>query len=237
METLWLVIGTIVMIGGAIIFAFMTINAPRGSRHFFVIMALVALVAFIAYLSMATGRGVFVAGGQEFYQARYIDWLFTTPLLVLVLCLLALPNPRQRIGLIAGLIVLDVFMILVGWWAGATVSGWKYVLWFIALIALIALLYSIMTRLYAASADRPQSVRRILRTLSVYVVIVWSLYPVVWLIGTEGIGAVSLTWEVFLFLVLDILAKIGFGFLLLTNRQALSDIGAAGAQAGPGRVS
>lgn len=41
--------------------------------------------------------------------------------------------------------------------------------------------------------------------------------------------------EVFLFLVLDLLAKIGFGFLLLTNRQAIADA-AGGGQPQPGRV-
>jgi bacteriorhodopsin len=34
---------------------------------------------------------------------------------------------------------------------------------------------------------------------------------------------------VFLFLVLDVLAKIGLGFLLLTNREALSQAGGGGA--------
>jgi bacteriorhodopsin len=67
-------------------------------------------------------------------------------------------------------------------------------------------------------------------------VILWSLYPVVWVIGTEGVGAVGVSTEVFLFLVLDLLAKVGFGFLLLTNRQALSDVASGAAGARPSRV-
>jgi bacteriorhodopsin len=59
---------------------------------------------------------------------------------------------------------------------------------------------------------------------------------VVWVIGTEGVGAVGVSAEVFLFLVLDLLAKVGFGFLLLTNRQALSDIAGGAARAQPSRV-
>jgi bacteriorhodopsin len=38
----------------------------------------------------------------------------------------------------------------------------------------------------------------------------------------------SSTVEVFLFLTLDILAKIGFGFLLLTNREALGQAAGGG---------
>ena len=44
-----------------------------------------------------------------------------------------------------------------------------------------------------------------------------------WLLGTEGFNAVGSTLEAFLFLILDFFAKIGFGFLLLTNRQALGE--------------
>jgi bacteriorhodopsin len=50
----------------------------------------------------------------------------------------------------------------------------------------------------------------------------------VWLLGTEGFAVASSTVEVFLFLILDILAKIGFGFLLLANREALSQAGGGG---------
>lgn len=44
-----------------------------------------------------------------------------------------------------------------------------------------------------------------------------------WLLGTEGFNAVGSTLEAFLFLILDFFAKIGVGFLLLTNRQALGE--------------
>ncbi len=238
MITLWLVIGTVVMLAATLYFIFLGFtSAPQGSRHFYFITALITLIAFVAYLSMSTGQGVIEASGEApLYQARYIDWLFTTPLLLLDLALLALAAPRRRINLIAALIGLDVLMILIGWWAGATASGAKYVLWFISLAAMVALLYLILTQLFTVSTERPDSVRYIFRTLSIYTVVLWALYPVVWLLGAEGIGTFGLGWEVFLFLVLDILSKVGFGFLLLTNRPALEAIGSGGAQARPSRV-
>jgi bacteriorhodopsin len=67
-------------------------------------------------------------------------------------------------------------------------------------------------------------------------VVLWSLYPIVWLLGTEGFGAVGTGTEVFLFLILDFLAKIAFGILLLTNRQALTEATGGGAAAQPSRV-
>ena len=62
-----------------------------------------------------------------------------------------------------------------------------------------------------------------MRNLALLAIVLWSLYPVVWLLGTEGFNAVGSTLEAFLFLILDFFAKIGFGVLLLTNRQALGE--------------
>ncbi len=72
--------------------------------------------------------------------------------------------------------------------------------------------------------------------MALLTIVLWSLYPIVWLLGTEGFAVASSTVEVFLFLILDILAKIGFGFLLLTNREALSQAGGGGGAAQASRV-
>jgi bacteriorhodopsin len=164
--------------------------------------------------------------------------VFTTPLLLLDLALLALADWRRNVALIGSLIGLDLFMILTGLWAGATVNPvGRGLLFLISTASMIVLLYLVVTRLFSAAAGQSQAVQQVFRTLAVLTVILWSLYPVVWLIGTEGVGAVGVSAEVFLFLVLDLLAKVGFGFLLLTNRQALSDIsGGAAATARPSRV-
>jgi bacteriorhodopsin len=70
---------------------------------------------------------------------------------------------------------------------------------------------------------RGGAIQSTFRTLALLAIVLWSLNPVVWLLGTEGFNAVGSTLEVFLFLILDFFAKIGSGFLLLTNRQALGE--------------
>jgi bacteriorhodopsin len=59
------------------------------------------------------------------------------------------------------------------------------------------------------------------------------------MLGTEGFRAVGQGGEIFLFLVLDLLTKVGFGFLLLSNRQAISEAssGGGGRSVWPSRVS
>merc|ERR1712010_350437 len=43
----------------------------------------VCLIASLAYLTMATGHGYYTrCDGRQFYFARYIDWVLTTPLML-----------------------------------------------------------------------------------------------------------------------------------------------------------
>lgn len=237
MITTLLWIGTIGMLLGTVAFVGLGLRAPAGSRYFYVITALITLIAFLSYLAMATGAGQTIVGDRVFYYARYIDWVFTTPLLLLDLALLALARPGRNIGLIGGIIVLDIVMILLGLWAGATAGGGRYILWFLSTVAMVALLYIVVTRLFAAAESQTPAVQSVFKTLAVLTVVLWSLYPVVWLVGAEGFNAIGQTGEVAGFLVLDLLAKVGFGFLLLTNRQALSDIAGAQRQSASARVS
>ena len=76
-------------------------------------------------------------------------------------------------------------------------------------------------RLSVKTASHGGAIQSTFCTLALLAIVLWSLYPVVWLLGTEGFNAVGSTLEAFLFLILDFFAKIGFGFLLLTNRQTL----------------
>ena len=59
------------------------------------------------------------------------------------------------------------------------------------------------------------------------IVVVWLVYPAWWLIGSEGLAIVGLPIETAGFMVLDLTAKIGFGFLLLSSRQVLDDVSSA----------
>jgi bacteriorhodopsin len=153
------------------------------------------------------------------------------------LALLALADPRRNIGTIATLVVLDVLMILTGLLAGSTESGAGRGFWFIvSTILFVAPIFLLVTQLFAAARNASGSAQGPFNTLAYLTVVLWSLYPIVWLLGTEGFGAIGTGSEVFLFLMLDFLAKIAFGILLLTNRQALVEATGGGAAARPSRV-
>jgi bacteriorhodopsin len=159
-------------------------------------------------------------------------------LLLLDLALLALANPGRNTGLIAGLIGLDVVMILTGLVSGSSTSAFVATVFFIiSTAALVAVLYLLYTRLFTAARAQSSNVAGIFSTLAILTIVLWSLYPVVFLLGTEGFRAIGQGGEIFLYLILDLLAKVGFGFLLLSNRQAIGEASGGGQSARPSRVS
>ncbi len=227
MTSIWLWIGTVGMALGAAYFATLIPRANEKSRHFYFITFAIALTATIAYLTMATGKGQQLIGNDSgggyrvFYYARYIDWTITTPLLLLDLALLGLTRPLRQLGLIITLIVLDLIMIEFGLIGGAAQGVGKYVWWAVATVAMIALLYLLVTRVLPQARAQGQAVGNLYSTISTLTIVLWSIYPIVFFLGTEGLAIVGIDWEVLLYMVLDLSAKIGFGFLLLSNRRAL----------------
>ena len=224
--------GTALMTLGTLYFVWLGKDADESYREFFIITIFITAIAAANYLSMSLGFGVtevtvagnpFVEGTQtlDVFWARYSDWLFTTPLLLLDLALLA----RADFDTIATLVGLDVFMILTG--LAGTLSGvWinRIVWWAVSTGALLALLYILVGSLTQKSKEMSGDAASLFSTLRNIVIVLWLAYPVVWLVGTEGFGFIGLGAETAVFAVLDVSAKVGFGLVLLRSRNVLEEV-------------
>ncbi|MFC7044121.1 bacteriorhodopsin [Halobacteriaceae archaeon GCM10025711] len=225
-ESIWLWLGTAGMSLGTLYF----IARGRSVRDvdqqlFFILTIFITSIAAAAYFAMATGFGlteVTVAGQTlDIYWGRYADWLFTTPLLLLDLALLAGANRNTIITLVG----LDVFMIGTGTLGALEPTpAFRIAWWGISSGALLVLLYVLVGELSSTARARPGDVGQLFTTLRNLTIVVWTLYPVVWILGTEGtLGILPLYWETAAFMVLDLTAKVGFGFLLLRSRSVLEE--------------
>ncbi|MFB6157282.1 MAG: bacteriorhodopsin [Haloferacaceae archaeon] len=205
----------------------------RRARRFHAVMALVPGVAFASYLAMLFGFGVAEVtvqgrGSVDVYWARYADWLFTTPLLLVILGLLAGADGETLFGAVA----VDAFMIVTG--LAATLSRartYRFVWWGISVFAFLLVAYFLVVTLDDRARRRgPETVRtfRLLRNLTLGL---WAAYPVWWLLGGNGAGLVGPGAEALGFAVLDVLAKVGFGILLLHSDAVLEDASAPDAGA------
>jgi len=234
-ETLWLGIGTIFMLLGTFYFLVKGWGVTnKEAREYYAITILVPGIATAAYLSMFFGIGlteveVVGRGTLDIYYARYADWLFTTPLLLLDLALLANVD-RVTIGTLIGV---DAFMIVTGL-VGALSDTMlaRYVWWLISTIAMIIVLYFLATSLRSAAKARSEDVQSTFNTLTALTLVLWTAYPILWIIGTEGAGVVGLGVETLAFMVLDVSAKVGFGLILLRSRAIMGDTEAPEPSAG-----
>jgi bacteriorhodopsin len=226
-EAVWLALGTALMLLGTIYFVARGwgVTDPK-QQEYYVITTMITGIATAAYLSMFFGFGlteVELASGRvlDIYWARYADWLFTTPLLLLDLALLANASRIET----AGLIILDGFMIVTGLVGALTKQmTFRYVWWFISTVAMILVLYFLYSVLTERVQKMDEDVQGTFTTLRNLVLVLWTLYPILWIVGTEGAGIVSLYVETLGFMVLDVLAKVGFGFVLLRSRAILGDV-------------
>ena len=228
-EGIWLALGTVLMMLGMVYFLAQGwgVEDPR-RKEFYIITTLIPGIAAASYLSMFFGFGlteVPLETGRvvDVYWARYADWLFTTPLLLLDIGLLAGASNRD----IGALVGLDAFMIVTG--LAATLMKVviaRYAFWTISTIAMLLLLYFLFAVFTEAASDLDEDAKGTFNVLRNLILVAWTLYPILWLIGTEGVGVVNLYVETLLFMILDVTAKVGFGFILLRSR-AITDEGSA----------
>jgi bacteriorhodopsin len=206
-------------------------------KKFYIVTTMIASIAFVNYLAMATGFGLIelTIDGETraIYWARYTDWLLTTPLLLYDLSLLAGVD-RNTISTLVGL---DVLMIGTGAIATLTVTPLmddvvanRLLWWGVSTGFLLVLLYFLFSAFTEKLKELPESTRSTFSTLRLMILVLWLVYPVWWLVGTEGLATLpgpedGLYVETAGFMVLDLTAKIIFGAILLRSHDVLDSAG------------
>lgn len=209
-------------------------------KRFYIVTTFIAAIAFTNYLAMATGFGRLPIEVIEtlvgdlpssvpdvIYWPRYTDWVLTTPLLLYDIALLAGAD-RNTIGTLIGL---DVLMILTGAvatlsfgsTAGLSVEAIRIIWWAVSCGFLLALLYVMFSALTDRANDLSADTRSTFELLRNMIAVLWLVYPVWWIVGSEGLGLVGLGVETAGFAVLDVTAKVIFGIILLRSHDVLDD--------------
>ncbi len=81
---------------------------------------------------------------------------------------------------------------------------------------------------YRKEAERkhPKSKKVFRKLLAVHLVL-WTAYPIVWLLGNTGFNIINQGFETMFYTLLDITSKVGFGFLSLNSMHNLEQAGEA----------
>jgi len=206
----------------------LALRVEKRARVFHWLSAAVLTIAMVSYLAMATHSGfTFVhihhqaRGGQvhflrAVYWARYLDWLLTTPLLLVSLGVLAGLSPADT--LLA--VLADIFMIVTGAISALKPSAWngqaraKWAWYAVSCVAFLVVWITLFMGARKAASLRPRKTKGLFWLLAAMTFILWTAYPVVFAL-TEGANKISVNAEIICYGVLDVTSKLGFTYILL----------------------
>jgi len=205
------------------------LRKPIHERHFHYISIALLFTACIAYFTMGSNLGYApvaveyvrsspkVAGlNREVFYARYIDWVVTTPLLLMDILLTAgLPW-----NTILFTIFLDLVMIITGLIGALVVSRYKWGFFTVGCLAMFFVFYNIVwvgrRNANALGAD----VGKLYLAISGLTLLLWTVYPIIWGLA-EGGNVISSDSEAVAYGILDFLAKPVFTAILLAGHSKL----------------
>ncbi|KAI1452015.1 bacteriorhodopsin [Annulohypoxylon moriforme] len=212
-----------------LIFMGLSFRRPQGDRVFHYITAGITSVACIAYFAMGSNLGqvpisaefvrpssrlVRSAGSREIFYARYIDWVITTPLLLLDLLLTAgVPTPTILATLLA-----DEIMIATGLIGALTRTTYKWGFWTFGMIALFFIAYELLFDARRHAQRLGGDANKTFLMCGVFLLFIWFLYPIAWGLS-EGGNVIHPDGEAVFYGILDILAKPIFGLLLIWGHR------------------
>lgn len=200
------------LLGGALFFFLERRNVPRRWHANVTLAGIICLIAGINYYYM---QGMYLNTGISPTRFRYVDWLFTVPLMCTQFYLLLRPAGARPASLWR-LALSGVWMICFGYF-GETRNAYWSILWgSVSTLGYLVVLYEVWFGPLAKLADRSadEDVVRAFTYLGYFVLIGWAVYP---------LGYMTIPFNVFEALHLnrnlvynfgDVVNKVGFGLVV-----------------------
>ena len=175
------------------------------------VSGLITGIAFIHYMYM---RDIWVQNGDAPTQYRYIEWLITMPLQMVVFYLILGAVRKVSSGIFWRLLIGSLVMVIGGYLGEAEI--WPKMLGFVIWIAgWIYVLYEIFSGEAGRSAAKSgsKSFATAFSALRMIVTIGWAVYPLGYVFGTVtgGVDANSLN---VIYNLIDFINKIAFGLVI-----------------------
>lgn len=209
------------------IFMGLSFRKARSQRLFHYITAAITLVASIAYFSMGSNLGWTaiqvefprsdpeVAGlMRQIFYVRYIDWVVTTPLLLLDLLLTCgLPTPT-----IVYTILMNEIMVITGLVGALVKSRYKWGYFTFGCLAFLFVAYTVVFEGRAHARALGNDILKTYTICGVWTISLWFLYPIAWGL-CEGGNVIPSDSEAIFYGILDLCAKPLFGALLIWGHR------------------
>ena len=215
----WFTIGTLGMAVGTAMLAYGLTLVPDERRRTLGLAAVVPAIAAVAYGLMALGvGGLTTADGATVFVPRYVDWLLTTPIHVAIIALVA----GASTALIARLAALQALTIVFGFVGATLAAPLNWALYLVGGACFGGVIYLLYTDCEALAAEKPDGMAALFRKLRSFVVVLWLVYPVIWLLGTAGVGLMDTETTALVVTYIDVVAKVGFGLIAINDFASMA---------------
>lgn len=229
-------VGTVAMGAGTAYFWLMAGSVPKAYRSVMIVAGIITGVAAYHYARMS---GLYIEQVAQLFNAdgtriegaeigtfptayRYIDWLITVPLLVLEIPLL-LNLKKRGGGLFLTLVGASVVMLITAWIAEESPLGgaswWSFYL--VSCAAWLYIVFVLYTKVSQQMKTQPESIQKALRTLRLFILVGWTIYPVGFLMALAGPDGESV--REICYNVADVINKVFFGLVCYKGVSALAE--------------
>ena len=214
-------IGCMAMLAASVFFFFEVGNTEKEWRTSVLVSGLITFIAAVHYYYM---RDYNLATGESPTFFRYVDWILTVPLMCVEFYLI-LKVAGAKTDLLWKMIGYSLVMLVTGY-LGETLFSDQAALWGgISGLAYFIIVYEIWlgsaSKLAAAAGGNVLASHKI---LCWFVLVGWAIYPLGYMLGTEGWytavlgkGSVDVAYN-----IADAINKIGFGLVVynLATKQS-----------------
>lgn len=237
-------VSLLAMLGGAYYFSLMKSAVPVEFQSSVATSAVYCFMAALmyAYMNFKYGLGTdTLKAGRYPTVLRYIDWIVTTPLIVLKFPQL-LGNDNKGSAIATLVIVADVMMILFGYIGETSINVSKsldfnligFAMFGVSMLAWLFILFILYSSVTDASVDKLDPIKKGLAKLKLFILVGWAIYPLGYVITLFSNDPDLRLWRELIYNIADLFNKVGFGMVALFAvqqlvreskiRQALSDI-------------
>jgi sensory rhodopsin len=180
----------------------------------------VPAVAGLAYFAMGKGIGATTILDGTVNITRYIDWMITTPALLYLLAYAMMPDPKKRQATAWRWGGIMTLVLLLGLLGDVTTGTVKALFFAVSSLTFLIILYRIVDRLLVLDTKHIGSRQAAFAlTMAWIILVLWTAYPIVWVLGPESIRLISLSAQTTFYALLDVITKVVFAIVLLGYLQ------------------
>ena len=180
-------------------------------------------IGFITYLMLLAGFGrIIINEDEEFIYIQYIEWIISTPLIVM--------NTAKSLSasssMIHSLIIYDVLMIITGFCASVSSTlFWRYLFYTISSVYWVGIFQILFfqKKLISHKLKEFPDVITLFNRLMKITVTAWTIYPILFIFGPNGSILSGTTGFLEVAVCLDVMAKAAWGFIQTINSRSLKD--------------